>query len=278
MKVGVSLPVRELKNDLETIKAFAVLAEEFGYSHLRIPDQVIRPNNNHLHEPMTLLSYIAALTSRIELVPSVIVLPLRKTIEFARQATGVDILSGGRLRLGIGVGSSQDEYRFMGVSFGQRGAFCNEQMALLRQLWKKENVTFKGKWHHVNQAGINPLPIQKPIPMWIGGQASPRSSVLKRIATLADGWFVLATPEEFDLINEDIKKEADKIGRDFRSIGTEAGVAVVGDRGKKWQSRVEGWQKKNLSHLCLRTLGGGLTAGEHLDKLEEVIKIVPSDS
>ena len=195
MKVGVSLPVRELKNDLEAIKAFALLAEELGYSHLRIPDQVIRPNNNHLHEPMTLLSYIAALTSRIELVPSVIILPLRKTIEFARQATGLDILSGGRLRLGVGVGSSEDEYRFMGTSFGQRGLFCNEQMTLLKHLWKKEKVTFKGRWHNVDEAGINPLPIQRPIPMWIGGQASPRSSVIKRIATLSDGWFVLATPE-----------------------------------------------------------------------------------
>ena len=276
MKVGVSLPVREFKNDLEAIKAFAILAEELGYSHLRIPDQVIRPNNEHLHEPITLLSYIAALTSQIELVPSVIVLPLRRTVEFARQASGLDILSGGRLRLGIGVGSSQDEYRFLGMSFNRRGTFCNEQMTLLKKLWTKENVTFKGRWHNIHQAGINPLPLQKPIPMWVGGRSSPKLSVIKRIATLSDGWFVLATPEEFDVINENIKKEADEVGRDFASIGTEAGVAVVGDREKEWRSRVEGWRKKNLSHICLRTLGGGLTAGEHLDKLEEVIKMVSS--
>ena len=121
MKIGVSLPVRELKDDLGAIKAFAVLADELGFTHLRVPDQVLRPESGHLHEPLTLLSYLAAVTNRIELVPSVIVLPLRQTALLAKQAAELDLLSNGRLRLGVGGGANENEYRFMAQDFRTRG-------------------------------------------------------------------------------------------------------------------------------------------------------------
>lgn len=126
MKIGISLPVRELKNDLGAIKAFAQTADELGLTHLRVPDQVLRPDSGYLHEPLMLLAYIAAVTKKIELVPSVIVLPSRQTVLVAKQAAELDVLSGGRLRLGIGVGASAQEYQALGVDFHTRGARCEE--------------------------------------------------------------------------------------------------------------------------------------------------------
>ena len=272
MKIGVSLPVRELRNDIPAIVAFAQLAEQLGFTHLRVPDQILRPNNRHLHEPLTLMAYLAALTKKIELTPSVIILPVRQTILVAKQAAEIDILSGGRLRLGIGVGGSEEEYHFMRENYKTRGKKCDEQMKLLKALWSKESVKFSGEWHNIPEAGINPLPIQRPIPMWIGARASPNQAVINRIGTLSDGWFVLCSPEEFPKINIKIHDVAQKAGRNPKEIGTEAGVAVVGAREHEWQSRVKGWKRMGLSHLCIRTLGGSLSSKQHLDKLQEISK------
>lgn len=162
MKIGISLPVRELKSDMQAIKAFAQMADELGLTHLRVPDQVLRPESGHLHEPLTLLAYIAEVTTKIELVPSVIVLPSRQTVLVAKQAAELDVLSVGRVR--------------------------------------------------------NP-----------------------------------------------------------HAIGTEAGVAVVGPREAEWRERVSGWRRAGLSHLCLRTLGGGLDAQGHLDKMQQVYAELPAD-
>lgn len=276
MKIGVSLPVREMENDLSAIKDFAMLSEELGFTHLRVPDQVIRPGSGHLHEPMTLLAYIAAVTENIELVPSCIILPLRQTVLVAKQAAELDLMSGGRFRLGVGIGSNEVEYLAMGQEYKTRGARCSEQMGLLKRLWSEEKVTFEGEWDNIDEAGINPLPIQRPIPMWIGAKAIPGPAVIKRIGTLADGWFVLASPEEFPEVNDKICQAAEEAGRDPRIIGTEAGVAVVGPRESEWQDRVKGWRKIGLSHLCIRTLGGNLeTPQQHLDKLKEITKQIP---
>jgi probable F420-dependent oxidoreductase len=275
MKIGVSLPVREMENDLGAIKAFAQSAEDLGFTHLRVPDQVLRPGSGHLHEPMMLMAYIAAITERIELVPSVIVLPSRQTALLAKQVAELDTLSGGRVRLGVGVGNSQDEYSAMGQDFHTRGQRCDEQMALLKALWTQETVDFKGRWDTVSGVGLNPLPIQRPIPMWIGGRPSPGASVIRRIGTQADGWFVLCSPEEFPEVNGKIAAAATAIGRDPDDIGTEAGVAVVGPREAEWQDRVIGWQNIGLSHLCLRTLGGELNPRQHLEKLSEIVAQIP---
>ena len=276
MKIGVSLPVRELENDLGAIRAFAQLAEELGYTHLRIPDQVLRPDSGHLHEPLTLLAYIAAITERIELVPSVIVSPSRQTALLAKQAAQLDILSGGRLRMGIGVGANESEYAALGADFSTRGARCDEQLELLRLLWTRTTVNFDGKWDKVRDAGLNPMPIQQPIPVWIGAKSDPVDSVIERIGRAANGWFVLCTPEEFPTIQAKIDAAAMRAGRTEASIGAEAGVAVVGPREAEWQDRVRGWRARGLSHLCLRTLGGNLDAQGHLEKLREITPLIPA--
>jgi probable F420-dependent oxidoreductase len=275
MRVGVSLPVREMENDLGAIKAYAQLAETLGLSHLRVPDQVLRVGSGHLHEPMTLMAYLAGVTERIELVPSVIVLPSRQTALVAKQAAEIDILSGGRLRLGIGVGGSEDEYRAMGVDFHTRGARCDEQLELLNLLWTRETVEFDGRFDQITGAGLNPLPVQRPIPIWIGARPVPGDSVIKRIGRYAAGWFVLADPTQYPDVAVRIAQAARANGRNPAEIGAEAGVAVVGPREAEWKGRVKNWRETGLTHLCLRTLGGGLDADQHLAKIREAVAQLP---
>ena len=269
MKVGISLPVRELKDDLKALKDFAQAAEELGLNHLRVPDQVIRPGNGHLHEPMMLLAYIAAVTKNIELVPSVIISPTRQTALLAKQAASLDIMAGGRVRIGIGVGTSEEEYHALGHDFHTRGQRVEEQMLLLKKLWTEEQVDFRGTFESIPNVGINPLPIQRPIPLWIGASGVPKASIRSRIGKLADGWFVLASPEEYPEIRDDINQSAEESGRSSKDIGAEAGVAVVGPRESEWQDRVKGWQDAGLTHLCLRTLGGGLEQNQHIPTMQQ---------
>jgi probable F420-dependent oxidoreductase len=277
MEIGVSLPVREMQDDLGAIRAYAQLAEELGLSHLRVPDLVIRPGSGHLHEPMMLLAWIAAVTERIELCPSVIVLPSRPTALLAKQVVELDVLSGGRVRLGIGVGGNADEYAALGQDFHTRGERCDEQLELLRRLWTEQTVDFNGRWDTINGLGLNPRPVQSHIPIWIGASSVPGAPVVRRMGRFADGWFVLCSPEEFPDVQGRISAAAEAHGRDPAAIGTEAGVAVVGPREAEWQERVANWRKTGLDYVCLRTLGGGLDSQGHLDKLAEVVPQVPAD-
>jgi len=277
MKIGVSLPVREMKNDLGAIKAFAQLADELGYSHLRVPEQIARSNNKHLHESMMILAYVAGCTQNIELFPSVVMLPARQTVLFAKQAAELDVLAGGRVRIGVGVGGRAEEYAALGQDFRTRGRRCTEQMQLLKRLWTEDVVNFEGEFDSVQGVGINPLPLQQPIPMWIGSKPVPDPRVVKRIAHHADGWLVLCSPEEFSEVKAAISREAQSAGRDPEHIGTEAGVAVVGPREAEWQDRVVNWHQAGLTHLCLRTLGGELSNDQHLDKLRQAFEQLPEE-
>ncbi len=275
MRVGVSLPVREMQGDVGAIKAFAQAAEELGLTHLRVPEQIFRPGGP-LYEPMTMLSLIAGVTEKIELVPSVIVLPARQTVLFAKQAATLDALSGGRLRVGVGVGNQEIEYGAQGADFGSRGERVEEQIELLRRLWTEEAVEFDGKWDKVSGAGIDPLPEQRPIPIWIGASGVPVQRIRRRIGRQADGWFNLCTPEEFPEIRDDIYRAAEEASRNPATLGMEAGVAVVGPREHEWQSRVAGWREIGLTHLCLRTLGGGLKVDEHIGRLQQAAAEIPN--
>lgn len=275
MRVGISLPVRELQDDVEKIKAFAVAAEELGLTHLRVPEQIIRPGSGPLHESLITLSFVAAVTSEIELVPSVVMLPARQTVLLAKQAATLDRLSGGRLRLGIGIGKEPAEYEAQGMDFHTRGAKSASQIKLLRKLWTEEKVDFQSRWDRVVGQGINPLPIQQPIPIWMGVAAEPIPRVRKRIGELADGWFSLATPEQFPAIRDDIYKAAEAAGRVPSSLGIEAGVAVVGPRESEWKDRLTNWRDTGLTHLCLRTLGGGLKTDEHIECMRQAVAELP---
>jgi probable F420-dependent oxidoreductase len=271
MKLSVSLPVREMKSDLGAIRAFAQLAEELGFSHLRVPETIIRPQGGHLHEPLMLLAWVAAHTEKIELCPSIIVLPARQTVPLAKQLIQLDVLSRGRARIGIGIGGSREQYEALGQDFRTRGARCDEQLALLSALFTQAEVNFKGRWDTVNGMGLNPLPVQKRIPLWYGGAPVPGDRVVQRIGRHCDGWFVLCSPEDYPDVKGRIDAATTAAGRDPAAIGKEAGVAVVGPREAEWQSRVAGWRETGLDYVCIRTLGGDLTEPQqHLDKLQEV--------
>ena len=270
MKLSVSLPVREMQNDLGAIRAYAELAESLGFSHLRVPDLVIRPDSGHLHEPMMLLAWVAAFTETIGLCPSVIVLPARQTAHFAKQVAELDVLSNGRARIGIGIGAGKEQFDALGQDFHTRGARCDEQLVLLNELLTQETVHFEGRWERIEGMGLDPLPVQKHIPIWYGGRSVPGDRVVSRIGRFCDGWFVLASPDEYPGVKARIDAAAEAADRNPGEIGTEAGVAVVGPRESEWQDRVRNWREAGLDYVCLRTLGGGLDADAHLRKLEEV--------
>lgn len=274
MRVGVSLPVRELRDDLAAIRDFAQLAEELGFTHLRIPDQIARPEADHLHEPLTLLSYLAACTHIIELVPSVLVLPARQTVWLAKLAAGLDLLSGGRLRLGIGVGADRAEYQSLGQDYHTRGRRCSEQLQLLRRLWTESSVTFKGEFDQVEQTGINPLPVQRPIPMWIGGVSTPPRPVLQRIGRYADGWFALCSPDEYPALRSEIAACAERAGRDPATIGSESGLGIHGRSEAEWLGIRKAREAQGVTHLCMRTLGGGLDAAGHIRALRHIRSVL----
>lgn len=275
MKIGISLPVRELQNDIEAIKTFAREAEALGFTHLRVPEQVIRTNSGPLHEPLTIMALVAGVTQSIELVPFVI-LPARQTVLVAKQVATLDVISNGRVRLGVGVGKNSEEYKSLKSDFNNRGIRCEEQIELLKELWMNEEVNFEGNWDRVQGLNLNPLPIQRPIPIWIAASSVPIPRIRQRIGRQADGWFVLCTPEEFPEIKSDVLREAEMTGRDPNEIGTEAGVAVVGPRQAEWKHRVAGWRVAGLTYLCLRTLGAGLNRDQHLEAMSAAARELPS--
>ena len=271
MKLGVSLPVREMKDDLGAIRAYAELAEELGLAHLRVPETLIRKTGGHLHEPMMILAWVAGFTKKIQLCPSVIVLPARQTVLFAKQIAELDVLSNGRARLGVGIGSNKEQYEALGQDFHSRGARCDEQLQLLSSLLSQERVNFKGRWDNIDDSGIAPLPVQTHIPIWYGGASSPGRHVIKRIGQYCDGWFVLCGPEQYKDLRTKIDDEAQNFNRNCNSIETEVGVAVVGPRQSEWQNRISIWKNMGIDYLCLRTLGGGLTPQQHIDHLSKVV-------
>jgi probable F420-dependent oxidoreductase len=215
MKLGVIFPHDTIEPDAGAIREYVLTVEDLGFNHILSYDHVIganresRPNwqgydlDSRFHEPVALLSWIASMTSRIGLATGVMVLPQRQTVLVAKQAATLDLLCGGRLRLGVGTGWNPVEYEALGVEFGKRGRIFDEQIDLLRALWTQRAVTFEGSFHKVSDAGLCPMPIQQPIPLWLGGGgAHPITGwthvdvVLRRIARKADGWMPTFDPDD----------------------------------------------------------------------------------
>ncbi|MCY4390845.1 MAG: TIGR03619 family F420-dependent LLM class oxidoreductase [Chloroflexi bacterium] len=263
----MSIPVRDLQDDHEGMAQFVREAEELGFTHLRVPDRVAAVGVDHVHEPLTLLAWVAAHTQTIELVPSVIVLPTRQTVVVAKQAAEIDRLSGGRLRFGVGVGARAEDYAAFGQDFHTRGRRCDEQIEILRRLWTEEAVNFEGRWDRLEGERINPLPVQQPIPIWIGGAREPGASVVRRIGAMADGWFALMAADAYGAVREAVSEQAAAAGRDPEGIGSESAVQIVGKSEADWLAEVEAWQETEVTHLCLRTLGAGLDTAGHLEAL-----------
>jgi probable F420-dependent oxidoreductase len=279
MRIGVTFPQTEIGNDPGAIRAYAQTVEGLGYRHLLVYDHVLgadvtnRPEwtgpyrlEHPFHEIFVLFGYLAGITTTLELVAGVLILPQRQTALVAKQAAEIDVLSGGRLRLGVGVGWNPIEFAALGKDFHDRGARCEEQIALLRALWSAPSITFEGRWEQVVEAGLNPLPIQRPIPIWIGGYIE---TTLRRVGRLGDGWFPDGEPDATmrDAVHR-LRGYAEAAGRDPNTIGLEPQLDVGRGTPDEWRAFVEGWRALGATHLSLTTMGNKLTTpDQHLAAL-----------
>ena len=286
MRVGVVFPQTEIGSDPIAIRDYAQAVEELGYTHILVYDHVLgastanRPgwsgsytSETLFHEPFVLFGYLAGLTRTVELVTGVIILPQRQTALVAKQAAEIDVLSGGRLRLGIGVGWNEVEYQSLNENFGNRGARSAEQIAVLRALWTAPVVSFHGRWHRIEEAGINPLPVQRPIPIWIGGHAD---ATLKRIARLGDGWFPQRAPDdEAKAQIERLHTYAAEAGRAPGSIGIEARLTLGTVPAAQWPSYAAAWRALGATHLSLNTMGANLASpSDHIALLRRAKEVL----
>lgn len=278
MQIGVTFPQTEIGADPVAIRDYAQAAEGAGYSHLVAFDHVLgadptnRPGwqkytSQHMfHEPFVLFGYLAALT-KLELVTAVIILPQRQTALVAKQAVEVDILTGGKMRLGVGVGWNPVEYEALGLDFRTRGRAIEEQIAVMRLLWSQEVVSYQGQFHTITEAGLNPLPVRRSIPVWIGGITD---IVLRRIARIGDGWFPQGPPD--DQMRETLERLRSYVreaGRDRSSVGIEARVSLSNGNLDTLVRLTEEWRRLGATHISLNTMGAGLKSpAEHIQAIQ----------
>lgn len=289
MQVGVIFPQTESGTDAGAIREYAQAVEAMGYRYIAVYDHVAGAHPDRLrhlpripftheslfHEVFVLFGYLAAVTRRLGLAVQVLVLPQRETVLVAKQAAEVDILSGGRLRLGVGVGWNDAEYGALGADFHTRGRRQEEQLALLRRLWTEPLVTFQGRWHSLDRVGINPLPVQRPIPIWFGG-SSPRT--LERAARLGDGWiplhFSVSDGDPLRATLAQIRTARLQAGRNPDDFGLEGRLTLTNtlEDVARQQSF---WRDVGATHLSLNTMGRGFrTLTEHLQALDAARQMV----
>ena len=280
MRLGAIFPQTEIGADPSAVKDFAQAAEDLGYDHILVFDHVLgadqtkrdswdRPYNidDMFHEPFVLFGYLAGITEKIEFTTGVLILGQRQTGLVAKQAAEVDVLTGGRLRLGIGIGWNDVEYEALGQNFSNRGRRSEEQIDLLRMLWTEESVNFEGRYHKVSDAGINPLPIQRPIPIWLGGG---EDRVIQRIGKMADGWFPQFQPNSAGQEKIGIMREAAvNAGRDPKAIGIEGRVSLATDDQSDWEKIGASWDEVGATHFSINTMKAGLKGpDQHIEAIK----------
>jgi probable F420-dependent oxidoreductase len=281
MRIGAVFPQTEIGSDPGAVRAYAQAVEELGYDYLLAYEHVVGAHPDRLqglgrqppytyespfHEPFVLFGFLAAVTTRLELTTGILILPQRQTVLVAKQAAEVDVLSNGRLRLGVGLGWNPVEYEALGQNFRNRGRRVEEQVALLRLLWTHELVDFEGQYHRVHGAGINPLPVQRPIPVWMGGSAEP---ALRRAARVADGWISQLTPTpEAGPVVERVRGYVREAGRDPAAFGLEGRLHFGSTSPEVWPEAVRLWRQLGGTHLAVNTMRSGLrTPDQHIEAL-----------
>ena len=292
MKIGVVFPQTEIGSDAGAVRDYAQAAESMDYSHILAFDHVLGANaasrpgyrgpydhNSLFHEPFVLYGYLAGITEKIGLTTGIIILSQRQTVLVAKQAAAVDVLSGGRLRLGIGIGWNDVEYEALGENYKNRGKRSEEQVDVLRALWTQELVTYEGKWHTITDAGINPLPLQQPIPILFGGMAD---AVMRRIARLGDGWLPQfsgfgadgASPnEEGRRLIAKLHEYIREAGRDPAQIDIEGRVKLGERSPEECAAEVAAWSDLGASHVTFNTMGAGLSSpDDHIEAIRRFKK------
>ena len=279
MRIGVTFPQSDIAMDAIATRDFAQTVEGMGFDHILCYDHVLgagrrtRPEwdgfhdeNDRFHEVLVLFGYLAAVTESAELVTSILCLPQRQTALVAKQAAAIDILSGGRLRLGVGVGWNDVEFEALGAQFGNRGKRIEEQIDLLRRLWTNPVVDIHTDYHSISDAGINPLPIQRPIPIWYGSRAE---AILDRVARLADGWMPDSrVPEEIAPHLEQLFALTEQAGRDPAELGLQARLSMRQGDADLWRRHYAWYLDHGFSHFCVSTIwSGASTLDEHFELL-----------
>lgn len=281
MKIGVVFPQTEFGNDPAAVRDYAQTAEGLGFSHVLAYDHVLGANpdrpggwrgpytyQNPFYDPFVLFSYMAAVTDTLEFATGILILPQRKTAVVAKQAATLDVLSNGRLRLGVGIGWNKVEYVALNENFHTRGKRVEEQVDLLRRLWTEELVTYSGKWHTIPDAGLNPLPVQQPIPIWFGGHAD---AVLARTARMGDGWmpgYRQAADAQASL--EKLDEYLAENGRSRSDIGLEPRVHLRHGGPDHWATTLAGWRDAGATHASFNTMSVGFTTPQqHLDAIRQ---------
>jgi len=268
MEIGVVFPQTELGGDRGAVRAYGQAVADLGYEHVAAYDHVLGadtavhgdiggPYDVHdtFHEPLMLFSYLAGFTE-LRFVTSILIGPQRQTALLAKQAAELDIVSGGTFRLGLGIGWNRVEYEALGHSFADRGAFLEEQVGLLRQLWTQESVTVDSRFHHISAAGLAPLPVQRPIPIWLGAFAP---AALRRVGRIADGWFPMARPGGgLDEALEMVAQGAREVGRDPSTIAFEGRVDYNAGGAARVAEHAERWRAAGASHISVNTMRAGL--------------------
>jgi probable F420-dependent oxidoreductase len=285
MRIGVVFPQTELGGDVGAVRAYGEAVAELGYEHVLAYDHVVgadpavhegwrRPYDVDatFHEPFVLFGYLAAVTS-LELVTGIIILPQRQTALVAKQAAEVDLLTGGRFRLGVGLGWNAVEYEALGKEFSDRGRRVDEQIELMRRLWTERSVSFEGIHERVTGAGIAPLPVQRPIPVWFGGSSAP---AYRRMGRLADGWFPQVPPgPQLDDARRQVETAARDSGRDPSTIGLEGRVNWTAAGADRLATEVEGWRAAGATHVSINTMGADFaTVDDHLEALRRAAEVL----
>lgn len=252
MRLNAIFPTRDIGSDPAKIRDWAQAAEDLGYAYIEVPDHVfgasargdwkpLYDETDPFHETFAVLAFLAGVTKTIGLSSGVLILPQRQTGVVAKQAAEVDILSGGRLRLGIGVGWNHVEYAALGTDWKTRGARQAEQVEVMRRLWSGELVTFRGRFHDLEEVNIVPPPIQRPIPIWLGGSSD---AVVKRAARLGDGWMpIMAPDEEGEAKLAALRGHLKEFGRDEASFGIEAWLRMYEPDPQRWAAAADGWRR-----------------------------------
>jgi len=260
MQLNAMFPTRDIGNDPARIRDWAQAAEDLGFAYIEVPDHVFGASardgwtplyneTDPFHETFVLLGFLAAVTKRIRLSSGVLIAPQRQTGLIAKQAAEADLLSAGRLRLGIGVGWNHVEYQALGEDWKTRGARQAEQVEVLRRLWSKDLVSFKGRFHALQDVNIVPPPVQRPIPIWFGGVSD---AVVMRAARLGDGWMPIIAPDEkaeqkLALLRGELKKH----GRESRHFGIEGWLRMQEADPQRWAAAADGWRKLGADMVML---------------------------
>lgn len=280
MQIGAVFPHNEIGTDPGAIKAFAQGVESLGISHLLIYDHVLGADPDReggfrgpydkdvaFHEPFTTFAFIAAVTEKLEMITTVMILPQRQTVLAAKQAAEVALLSNNRFRLGVGVGWNEVEYVGLNETFTNRGRRQAEQVEVMRKLWSEDSLDYTGDYHRIDKASINPRPSQ-PIPVWFGGSAP---ALLDRVARLGDGWIpLMGANDKAQACIDTIKATREAAGLSFDNFGIQAQAQYAGGSPERWQKHAQAWQDMGCTHIAIATHNAGPTDVDgHLSRIRE---------